>query len=449
MNEKILYFDEINFHSLLVDILRNLWVVALICISAVLCFTGWQKYSYTPQYTSSATFMVSARDSTNVYNSLTTTQSMASVFAEVFQSKVLREKIQESMDGETFTGVITPQTIPQTNLLIVTVTSPKPEIAFKAMTAITENYNTISDYIFANAQLEVIKDPVVPTAPSNPLNTRSRRTLVLLLSAAVGLAAIVALSVLRDTVQTPKAAKRKLDGRVLRVIHHEEKNKTLRSKYLRKKAAPLVTNPLINKGFIEDNMSLSSAMEYHMRKREEKVILITSAGENEGKSTVATNLALTLAARNKRVLLLDCDFRKPSLHKILETPVPKDSSLSTFLTGDSMDPASFIQKLDKYGFCLGASHPGIKSIHNLINSPRLSYCIAWARDAFDYIILDTPPMLAAADTEALARLADTAVMVVRADFMKTVAINDCLEALRQSVPDMAGIVLNNYHKNLV
>ena len=448
MNEKILYFDEINFHSLLVDILKNLWVIALLCASAVLCFTGWQKYTYTPQYTSSATFMVSARDSTNIYNSLTTTQNMASVFAEVFQSKLLREKVQENLDGETFTGVITPQIIPQTNLLVVTVTSSRPEIAFKAMTAITKNYNSISDYIFANAQLEVIKDPVVPAAPTNPLDTGKYRPLILVAAAAAGLAAIIALSVLRDTVQTPKAASRKLDGRILRVIRHEEKNKTLRSKYLRKKAAPLITNPLTNKRFIEDNMSLGSALEYHMRKRGEKVILITSAGENEGKSTVAVNLALTLAARNKTVLLLDCDFRKPSLHKILETPLPKDSCFTTFLNGSSEDPAAFIQKLDKYGFSLGGSHPGIKFSHALVDSPRLSRCIAWARESYDYIILDTPPMLAAADTEALARLTDTAVMVVRADFMKTVAINDCLDALRQSVPDTAGIVLNNYHKYL-
>ena len=66
----------------------------------------------------------------------------------------------------------------------------------------------------------------------------------------------------------------------------------------------------------------------------------------------------------------------------------------------------------------------------------------------DYIILDTPPMLAAADSEMLARLADTALLVVRTDYMHTVAINDCLDNLRKSVDDVTGFVLNNYYKTL-
>ena len=70
------------------------------------------------------------------------------------------------------------------------------------------------------------------------------------------------------------------------------------------------------------------------------------------------------------------------------------------------------------------------------------------REEMDYIILDTPPMLAAADSEMLARLADTALLVVRTDYMHTVAINDCLDNLRKSVDDVTGFVLNNYYKTL-
>ena len=98
MEDRSIRFDEINLRGLLSLLLKNLWVVAAICISAVLCYSSLCRLTYTPTYTSSATFMVSANDSTSAYNSLTTTQSMASVFVEVFQSNVLREKIQEKMD---------------------------------------------------------------------------------------------------------------------------------------------------------------------------------------------------------------------------------------------------------------------------------------------------------------------------------------------------------------
>ena len=67
----------------------------------------------------------------------------------------------------------------------------------------------------------------------------------------------------------------------------------------------------------------------------------------------------------------------------------------------------------------------------------------------DYIILDTPPMLVAADAEALAAMADTSVLVVRADFMPTASINKGLDRLRKSAPEVCGFVLNNYHISLL
>lgn len=448
MEEKRIRLDEINFHTLAALLLKNLWAIALLCISAVLCFSSISRLTYVPQYTSTATFMVSAKDGTNAYNSLTTTQSMAAVFVEVFESNVLREKVQENMPGKTFDGTINTTTIPQTNLLIVTVTSPEPDTAFHALELIIENYSSISDYLFANAQLEVIKDPIIPVFPSNTQNIDNLKKMVAILAALVGAAIVVAIYLLRKTIKTPKAATRKLDARLLRTINHEEKNKTFRSKFQRKNTAPLITNTLISKAFIEDNLSLSSALAYHMRKRNQKVIMVTSVGENEGKSTVATNLALAMVQKNKRVVLLDCDFRKPSIHKILEFSVPKEQSLTNVLLGSNDDLSSGLVEAKKYGLTVGISHPSGKSITQLLNNGNLRQLIAQLREDADYVILDTPPMLAVADAEVIASLADTALLVARADFMSTEAINNGIDRLRQSSPDFCGFVLNNYRTSV-
>ena len=74
MEDKTLHWDEINPHTLLRTLLKNLWVIVLLCASAVMCFTSISRLIYKPQYTSTATLMVSAKDGTNAYNSLTTTQ---------------------------------------------------------------------------------------------------------------------------------------------------------------------------------------------------------------------------------------------------------------------------------------------------------------------------------------------------------------------------------------
>ncbi len=448
MGEKLMHLDEINFHSLMHLLLKNLWIIIVFCISAILCYNSVRNLTYSPFYTSSATFMVSAKDATSAYNSLTTTQSMASVFAEVFQSNVLREKIQEQMPDQRFSGTVNTVTIPETNLLIVTVTSEEPDTSFRALNLLVDNYSSISDYVFSNAQLEVIKDPIVPVAPSNPLDVESMYPAVLLLSGLSAVGAIVAIYLLRDTVKTPKAARRKIDARLLRTINHEKKNKTLRSRLRKRNTAPLITNSLIKKDFIEDNLSLCSALEYHMRKRGQQVILITSVGENEGKSTIAANLALALSEKGRRVTLLDCDFRKPSLHKIFDMPAGNEKALTSYLLQKKTDPSSCLTESKKHGIFLGISQNSGRSVTKLLNNGRLPVLLQQLRTQMDYIILDTPPMLAAADAEALATMVDTALLVARADFMPTDSINNGLDRLRKSAPEVCGFILNNYHTNL-
>ena len=449
MEEKTIHWDEINLHGLVFLLLKNLWVIVVLCISAILCYSSVCKLTYAPSYTSSATFMVSAKDSTSAYNSLTTTQSMASVFVEVFQSNVLREKIQEKMPDQRFDGTINTVTIPETNLLIVTVTSNAPDVSFRALNLLVDNYSAISDYVFSNAQLEVIKDPVVPVAPSNPLDVESQYPMVLLISGVLAVGGIVALYLLNDTVKTPKAARRKVDARLLRTINHEKKNKTLQSKLRKRNSAPLITNSLIKKDFIEDNLSLCSALEYHARKRAQQVILVTSVGENEGKSTIAANLALALSEKGRRVALLDCDFRKPALHKIFDIPVEKEKTLTSYLLQEEMDSSPYLTESKKYGILLGFSQSSGRSVNKLLNNGKLPTLLQQLRTQMDYIILDTPPMLAAADAETLAAMVDTALLVVRADYMPTDSINKGLDLLRKSAPEVCGFVLNNYHISLL
>lgn len=449
MEEKTIHLDELNLPTVVITVLKNLWVVVLLCASVLLCYNGYSKLTYQPVYTSSATLMVSAKDGTSAYNSLTTTQSMASVFVEVFQSNVLREKVSQQMPEQKFSGSIGTVTIPETNLLVVSVTSPEPAMSFQALNLVLENYDSISDYLFANAQLEVIKDPIVPTVASNPQNVEQYYPLLIVITVILGVGAVVVLHILRKTVQTPAAARRNIDARVLRTIRHEQKNKTLRSKLLRKNVAPLIDSPLISKQFIEDNLSLCSSVEYHMRKHGQKVIMVTSIGENEGKSTVAANLALSLAEKNKKVLLLDCDFRKPSLHKIFEHPVPKGKTFSTYLLEEHADASSYLTELPKHRITVGISRPEHKNITELLHNGKLQRFLQQARQEADYIVLDSPPVLAAADAETIGRLADTTMMVVCADFMPIHVINDWLDHLRKSVPEICGVVLNKFRKTLL
>ena len=281
------------------------------------------------------------------------------------------------------------------------------------------------------------------------MNLRDRYPWVMA-AAVVGTCAImVAIYLWRDTVKTPEAARRRIDARLLRTIGHERKNKTFRSKLRRKNSAPLIVNRLIKKNFIEDNMSFCSTLEYHMRRRKQQVVLVTSVGENEGKSTVVANLALSLAAKQHRVAVLDCDFRKPSIHKIFEVDTTDAPLLTEWILGDAERAEDCLLADEKHGVSLAISKATGKHLVRLLNNGRLAQLLQQLRQQVDYIILDTPPMMAAADVESIAALADTAVLVVRADFMPTSAVNEGLDRLRKSAPEVCGFVLNNYRTTII
>lgn len=442
MDEQLIHVNEINPYYVIKDIFRNLWVVALLVLSAWMAVNVYEKMSFEPQYTSETTFVISAKGNSSAYSSLSLTSNMAEVYSEVFKSNILLEKVEAKMEGETLDGYITASIVPNTNLMVVGVVSGSPEQSFRVLKLVIETYPEISDAMFSNAVLSVIKEPEVPMVPSNYFSASAYRRNAVLGAFAVGILLISLISILRDTLQSPAAAKRKLDSRLLHTVRHEIKNKTLAARTKKKNVAPLVVHPLISNGFKEDNHSLCSKVEFHMRKRGQKVLLVSSAGENEGKSTVAANLALCLAAQGKKVALLDCDFRKPALHKIFALTPDKKKDFGHYLTTPG-SPMEFLLPSRKGGVMVGVNSSGHKHPQRMFTSPRMAECIAQLRETMDYIILDTPPMLVAADTEALAGYADVAMLVVREDGMMTRDVNDCMDALRRTTPDFAGYAFNN------
>ena len=133
--------------------------------------------TYTPQYTSSATVVVTARNEYSTYSSLSMANEMAGVFSEVFQSDALREKILEDT-GETIQGTITCSAIEETNLLVLNASSPDPRQAYLLMNSALKNYEDVSEYVFSNASLEIVQEPEVPEAPSSESRLVAMRELL-------------------------------------------------------------------------------------------------------------------------------------------------------------------------------------------------------------------------------------------------------------------------------
>lgn len=173
-----------------------------------------------------------------------------------------------------------------------------------------------------------------------------------------------------------------------------------------------------------------------------KTLLVTSAAPQEGKSTVALNLAAVLAEkRNQSVLLFEGDLRRPSLASMLGLKLP---SGLTQCTRSEVGLQSVIWKVEPLGFHLLAAGKPLDNPAELLNSEWFSAASAKLVDSFDWIIIDSPPAIPVADALSLKRCADASLIVARADRTQQDAIS---EAIRILGPDhVLGIILNGMDK---
>jgi len=170
-----------------------------------------------------------------------------------------------------------------------------------------------------------------------------------------------------------------------------------------------------------------------------KKVLVTSTIAEEGKSLVSANLACVLARRKRqRVLLIEGDLRRPVLAQ--QFGLDKPEGLTEWLRGDS-ESAGNIYHLEGPDFWLmPAGHPPTNPLE-LMQSSRLSTLMGQVSSMFDWIIVDSPPVLPLADTTVWGRLTDGALLVVREGKTEKTPLESGLEILKKA--DLLGVVLNS------
>lgn len=183
---------------------------------------------------------------------------------------------------------------------------------------------------------------------------------------------------------------------------------------------------------------LRTNIEYSSFDTKYKAIVITSSEPEEGKSTTAGNLALCMAQGDKKVMLIDCDLRKPSLHKKFK--VSNLLGLSDVIVGKA-DLAIATHRYNKNLFLLpsGKIPPNPSE---MLSSKVMSYLLESLKETFDYIILDTPPLKVVTDSQILSTKADGTILVVRAERTKRDAVKSAVDLLKNVNANIIGIVLN-------
>ncbi|MBM2837571.1 MAG: putative Protein-tyrosine kinase [Deltaproteobacteria bacterium] len=171
-----------------------------------------------------------------------------------------------------------------------------------------------------------------------------------------------------------------------------------------------------------------------------KIILATSSKESEGKSTVASNLGTVIAQGGGRVLIIDADLRRPSVHKVFSSPI--SPGLTNLLTGNA-EEKSVIKSTEVPGLFIIPSGPIPPNPVELLGSQKMKEVIAGLKNDFDFIILDTPPINGLADTLTLTQLVDGVIMVVHGGITPKWIIRESIKQLKGTNTPILGVVINN------
>ena len=189
----------------------------------------------------------------------------------------------------------------------------------------------------------------------------------------------------------------------------------------------------------ESYRSLRTNIQYSSIDKQVKTLVVTSSNAGEGKSTVSGNLAYTFFQSGKRVLIIDCDLRKPSLHRKFN--VSNEVGLTDVLVGTS-ELNKVMKKIDDnlYLLTTGTLPPNPAEI---IGSNTMENFLDECKINFDYIILDTPPILPVTDSKLLAIKADATVLVVRSEISKSKHVSQAYKELEKVNANVIGTILND------
>lgn len=440
---------RIDWDCMIKDILVHWWMIVLTAAGAALLTAAIVQFGYTPVYTSETTFVIGKSGFS--YNAISTNLSQAETttkqYTQVVSSSILQKQVCEDLKMSSFNASVNVETVPSSNLMVLRVSADTPRDAYLIGRSVIENAVDLMGYFMDGVTMQELQQAVIPEEVSNPLNLSGYMEKAALAGGILMILLLALLSYYKDTIKNPDDVSLKVDTRLLGTIYYEKKHKSVKSTGNHKKGSLLLNNPMLSFGYVEAYHMLATRIRIRMDKEEKKVLMVSSVSENEGKSTVAANLAVSLAQEGKRVLLMDCDFRKPAQYKIFETGSLGDKDLAETLRKKGNIRVGHVKNM-----------PGLYTLFSEKASDK-----PWSREEFqyieyilnnlkkkvDYVIIDTAPMALVSDTEEYAGLADAALLVIRQDVMEACYINDAIDDLEAAGIALIGCVLNGVHRGMI
>lgn len=207
-----------------------------------------------------------------------------------------------------------------------------------------------------------------------------------------------------------------------------------------KSSLPLITLRDPNSPASEAYRTLRTNIQFSSLDKPLRTLLMTSTAADEGKSTTLANLAITMAQAEQRIILVDCDLRRPTLHTLFE--LSNEQGLTNVIL-DQSDATLPLQETPVSGLSLLSSGPLPPRPADLLGSKRMEAVIERIQNDADIVLFDTPPVTAVTDAAVLATRLDGVLLVLKAGKTRRDRAREARRLLEKVKANIIGVVLNN------
>lgn len=418
-------------------IFRSLWKNAFIIIMCA-CITGMISYVFLDNYqkdtyTVSAKLSVIARDNSTEKIAEYGVDSAVTGFLNLMNSDILKSKVQKSDSEGKLSGEYNAVRVGKTNIIVMQATSTSALNAYRLLMTAIETYPSLSNYFNSGYMVRILDDISVSNIVTNHPKTLYYAVCAALVVLLAGVGLTGCLCYFTDKIHSKEQAETVLDLDILGVQHYIKKKSNQK--------AILVSDKETDISYIEEMDKLVTNVREKMDTHNYRVMMVSSINENEGKSTMAANIALSLARRGKKVLLIDADLRRPAIYKIFEKEVDENRQLSQYLDGTVELDQILIPANGKNAISYILQNKAIGDPDRLLEGEKFKNLLSQMSEMMEYVIVDTPPMGIVRDAEIVAGFADAAILTLKQDYVRGTAVNDSVDLLEDAGTAVLGGVL--------
>ncbi len=450
---------EIDLGRLFRALLNKAWLIGIVAVACAVCVFLFTHLFMTPQYQSSAMIYVNNSISRGeVVSSITTSDINASrglvkSYLAILNTKETMEAVAEYAGVELpyaqVWQMISAGAVDATEIIEIVVTSDDPAQAQKIADAVAHVLPQRISGIIEGTSAKVVASANLPKLPSSPNHTKL--AVIGFLAGFVLTAALIVLQALMDVkIHSETDIEQLCAYPILSAVPNMEENAPegkgmakKGKKNSREPAADLVGNGISFQA-MEAYKLLRTKLQFSFADEKEcHVIGVCSALSGEGKSVSAINLAHSISQMNKRVLLIDCDMRRPSVSRKLH--LSKANGLSDFLSAQTQE-GGLIQmcgiKGDEEAFHVIASGRTPPNPVELLTSVRMKRLMSLLRGKYEYIIMDLPPVGEVSDALAVADQTDGMILVVRQNLCDRNKLVGAIQQMEFLNAKILGVVFN-------